>query len=386
MTSAKPLRIAYVSMVDPRNRRSWSGTLSAIATALGNECGEVVFIGPLPMRSQRIRRAISLQLERTIGWNPRLDLSEGFMRRLGRIASRRIEASSCDLVVVPTQRWLIGQLRTSLPIVYVSDATPRLLRDYYAEFSSPRLPERRFETLDRAERTAIARAERLIYSSQWAADSAIADYGADPDLIGVFPFGANLDEPPTHGEINADPPSDRCDLLFVGRNWERKGGAIALDTLRALRGWGIAATLTVVGCTPPVPAGEPGLIVIADLDKNNAADERRLHELYRDAHFFILPTRADCTSVALCEASAYGLPALATRTGGTASVVWPEVNGLLFDLNDGGAAYATAIRDLCADKDRYRRLRATSRDRYEQHLNWDRWGESARAVISSLPL
>ena len=55
-----PMKIAYVSSVDPRDRRSWSGAHYYIIQALQKHCGEVSCIGPLsaPLLLRRILNAV----------------------------------------------------------------------------------------------------------------------------------------------------------------------------------------------------------------------------------------------------------------------------------------------------------------------------------------
>src|SRR6185436_3482760 len=87
------------------------------------------------------------------------------------------------------------------------------------------------------EQRAIDRAALAIYSSDWAASSAIARYHADRNKVKVVPFGANIEESRTLEEVRAmiaARPRDVCRLLFVGVGWERKGGDIAIEVARLL--------------------------------------------------------------------------------------------------------------------------------------------------------
>ena len=83
---------------------------------------------------------------------------------------------------------------------------------------------------------AIQKSAGIVYSSTWAAESAMRDYGAPREKICVIPFGANLDDVPT-----ADQIYQKCDrrpwkIVFIGLYWHRKGGDIALKAFDALYG------------------------------------------------------------------------------------------------------------------------------------------------------
>ena len=116
-------------------------------------------------------------------------------------------------------------------------------------------------------------------------------------------------------------------MLFVGVDWEKKGGKIAFETLLELERLGISAHLTIVGCVPPSDIRHKNLRLAGSLNKNDSSQRRQLYHLYRNADFFLLPTRAECYGIALCEANAFGLPAITTDTGGIADIIENGKNG-----------------------------------------------------------
>jgi glycosyltransferase involved in cell wall biosynthesis len=128
----------------------------------------------------------------------------------------------------------------------------------------------------------------------------------------------------------------------------------------------------------------PNFHVIPFLNKRDPVQRDQISKLFQDAHFMVLPTRAEAFGIVISEASANGLPALVTDTGGTHGGLRDGVNGFLIPYEARGDAYADKILSLIADPARYATLVATSRDRFEQHLNWDSWAISMRAVMESV--
>lgn len=63
----------------------------------------------------------------------------------------------------------------------------------------------------------LAKASKLIYPSKWAANSAIFDYGVEPEKTEIIPFGANLDTVPLIDKVLSKKHSLPCRLLFIGR-------------------------------------------------------------------------------------------------------------------------------------------------------------------------
>jgi len=132
----------------------------------------------------------------------------------------------------------------------------------------------------------ISKASALIYSSTWAAQSAIKDYHAEPQKVHVVPMGANFDDPPGREIVWCKKKSAICKLLFVGVDWLRKGGEIAFETLLALHHMGIPAELVICGCVPPKHFTHPNMKVIPYLDKNDPAQYNEMTQLYREADFY----------------------------------------------------------------------------------------------------
>jgi glycosyltransferase involved in cell wall biosynthesis len=305
-----------------------------------------------------------------------VDMARDLARRL----TPRL-APGFDVIVTPAGITEIALLRTDIPIVYAHDATFDLLNDYYPRFTGLLASNVREGHL--LERMAVSRAALLTYPSEWAARSAREVYGAPAERVHVISWGANLDGAPRRARATRPRPRDACSLLFVGMDWERKGGPVALDALRALRRRGVNARLTVVGCRPPEVEGEAGVRVIPRLDKGGWWGRIRLARLYLDAHFLLLPTRADCTPVVLAEASAHGVPSLAADTGGLRGAVTEGENGYLLPPDADGEAYAALLEEIYRDPARHHALSCASRAAYEQRLNWDRWAGRMSALLDT---
>ena len=79
---------------------------------------------------------------------------------------------------------------------------------------------------------------------------------------------------------------------------------------------GIPVQLTIVGCQPPGELPGNKIRVIPYLNKNRDEDAQLLEQLFFEADFFVLPTRADCSPIVMAEANAFGLPVISTYTGG----------------------------------------------------------------------
>ena len=211
----------------------------------------------------------------------------------------------------------------------------------------------------------------------------LQDYHIHENKITVVPLGANLDRVPAASDLKKE-KNTICQLLFLGVEWERKGGQIALDTFYALRKQGMQVQLTIVGCTPPVPVYDNDITVIPFINKNIQKEAVLLYNIFLQTDFLLLPTRAECAGLVFCEASAFGIPSITTDTGGVGTYIQNGMNGFTLPLSSGAEAYADKILDLYSNDDVYRQLCISSRKKYETTLNWDTWGDSFRLVAEKV--
>jgi glycosyltransferase involved in cell wall biosynthesis len=305
-------------------------------------------------------------------------------RRLAQHIGARLSAAPYDVIFAPAGSTEIAHLKTDIPIVYLSDTTFNLIHNYYSAFSN--LLSLSVWEGHRIEGLAIKKARKIIYSSEWAARSAVADYKADFRKIQVIPFGANIEvaEVPDRDIVRRHRSDTTCTLLFLGGDWDRKGGPIAFETLLELERLGLNPQLLICGCTPPDHFRHPRMRIIPFLDKSDPAQRARFHDLFAQSHFMLAPTRADCTPIAFSEASAYALPIAATNTGGVPDIVHDGENGFLLPLDATGLQYAQRIAAVWSHPDRYRALSVQSRAAFESRLNWDAWGRSVRELLTPL--
>lgn len=375
------IRIAILtaSTLQDRKRSSWGGTVDQITQTLQLHCGEVDHIGSIyPKRrilGKLIHKASRLLLKKNYLYNHTFSLA----RTYAKVAGRRLADQSYDVIIAPSGGTEIAFLETDIPIILIEDANFALLQDYYSEYSNL-LKRSAFET-NVLEELAIKRASLVLHPSEWAVRSTIEHYHTDHKKVHAIPFGANLASPPSQEAVATRRRTDRCRLLFLGVNWQRKGGEIAFEALLKLEELGVQAELIVVGCTPPKELTNERLTVIPYLNKQDEKQRQQLEDLFKSSDFLFLPTRSECYGMVFCEASAYGLPVISTNTGGVSGAVWEGENGFLLPPTAGGAEYAELIARVYNDEEGYAALVKTSREAFETKLNWDSWGLTVKKLM-----
>lgn len=255
----------------------------------------------------------------------------------------------------------------AIPYVLSTDATTTQVESF-AEYGLAEAPGRK--SLKHRLRDQIAahvyqHAAYVLPWSQWAADGIMAEFGVPASRIRVAPPGVDVRAWPmraTSAEVETERRLTR--LLFVGGDFARKGGPLLLEVFRTqLRG---RCELYLVTKEPV--EREQGVYIYDSFGPNDPG----LHHLYEICDALVLPTRADCFSLASIEAMASGLPVITCPVGGIPEVVEDGASGWLVPVGDGQALHA-AIEALLADPARAqamgRRGRAIAEQRFDAAKN-----------------
>ena len=297
------------------------------------------------------------------------------VRGYGRQVSQRLRSSPGDVALCVENALPIATVQSSKPIVLWTDAPLVALIGLYP-YMSHLCPETR-SNIHRWEAMAFDRCELICFSSDWAAEIAGREYPRSAHKMAVIPWGANLDQVPDRTIVHTairQRRHDTLELLFLGKEWERKGGSLTLDIVAALRDRGIPVRLTIIGSTPTIPPDlAPQVRCFGYLNKTNASDRDRLNHALLTSHCLLLPTQAETYGHVLCEAAAFGLPAIASRVGGIPTILRDGQSGYMVETGmtvDRVDQYATRIAALWQDRDRYERFAHQAREEFETRLNW----------------
>ncbi len=372
-------KIAYLTSKDPHNRKESSGVYFFQSQALGRHCGEVIFLGPV--RSFRITALkwlfkFAAKLFRIPMKDSHSLLISGIY---GKIFSKKLNNQHFDFILADKCSTEIAFLQTDIPIIYSTDATFELLHDYYPQYTG--LTKRTVSQGHAIERKAIQRSAVILCATQWAARSVVDYYGYDSENVFVLPRGANLDEIPSRDRVLKYKRKPVCRLLFMGSDWKRKGYDIALETMKIIRKQGVPVKLTVAGRLPLENTTDDDVEIISFINKNTSQGRAKFNELFLNADFFILPTRAESMGIALCEASAFGLPLIASDTGGVTEIVKDGINGFSLHADSRPADYARKILSVYNDPAKYNDMAEASRNYFEEKLNWDVWALSLKQIL-----
>jgi alpha-maltose-1-phosphate synthase len=300
-------------------------------------------------------------------WRARFHTSRLSHRTLSWVLARRLADLEEDFdLALQVHGWVQGQPH---PYALFVDQT-RLM----AERGWPQwLP------FTQRERTELLALERAMYEDAFhvfvmgkpAQHSLVADYGMDPMRISVVGGGPGFDALPAPRNLSADPT-----VMFVGRDFERKGGDCLLRAFERARRELPAATLHIVG--PSDRFDQAGVI-----SHGRISDRRQLSELYGAARVFCLPSRYEPYGLALIEAMAHRVPCIGTSIEAIPEILDRGRAGVLVPPDDP-EPLAHALLRLLTDYELAQSVASAGRLRVEQELTWDHVAERMASVLSGV--
>lgn len=361
-----PRRIVFAVNGDPRDPRTQSG----VATHLGNALDRVPGIAvervdtSMPEPFRWLAALLNVRSTRN-AWRSAIHSSPLSTRLRTRMLARRGAIRGCETMPVLQLRSMYLPLKT--PYVPYVDSTVQITRDLWPQLA-PR--GRRLPKVLGYERAFLRGAAHVFVTGRLVAESLVSFYGVERQNVTVV--GAGSHYRPAAGSATRAPW-----ILFVGRDFERKGGDRLVRAFRDVRRRLPEARLKIVG-PPHLKVSEPGVDIVGPVH-----DRRELARLYGQARVFALPVRHEPYGIAFLEAMAHGLPCLGTEEGAIPEIIEHGTTGYVTSSGDI-EALADSLTALLTNPEQAATMGDAGRRRVRDVLNWDAVATRMVPVLSSL--
>lgn len=217
----------------------------------------------------------------------------------------------------------------------------------------------------RLEKKIYEAAASVVTFSEAVRRSVIADYNIDAAKVQVVYPGVDLTKI-TVSEKPSDSGSRPYQILFVGGDFERKGGHDLLAVF--LEQFAEQAELHLV-TQAPIACSHPNVHIY----QNIRAYTPEWLALYHQADVFVMPTYAEPFGWVFIEAMAAGLPVVATQLNAIPEMVSHGETGLLLQPGDR-ATLAQSIRTLIENptlgRDMGTKGRKVVEQKFDAHKNF----------------
>ena len=233
------------------------------------------------------------------------------------------------------------------------------------------LPPARWLQLEQA---IYADAARTFVMSEHVARSLTELYGIEPAKVARAYVGANLEQPPA---APSPAPVDNKTILFVGMEWERKGGPELIAAFRRLPARHADARLLIVGSAPRLDARN--CAAVGRIPPGEVAGH------YARAAIFCMPTRLEPFGIAFIEAMMHAVAVVAPRHGAMLDYVREKETGVLHEPGDPDDI-ARALTWLLDNPEERQAIGRRGFEAVRSVYTWDAVGRRLRAgIMSSSP-
>jgi hypothetical protein len=375
-----PLRLGIAFAGNPDVPGAWSGIPASFATAM-RELGvtvEPLNAGPSRLVEETATHLLALlRVHRT----PVTPLRE--RARVSRTIARHTSPQLSGL----RTRALRRRLRKGEPLDAVVQlgtefGLPAGLRSVTFEdmtvAQAVTLPYPEWQCLTEREQTARVELQAAAYgqsvaccfTTPWAADSAIGDYGVSPGKVHVVGVGRNHSPRPALRDWQTPR------FLFIGSDWERKNGDAVVRSFARVRERFPTARLDLVGSHPRV--GVEGVVGHGWLSLADDDQLQKLDRLFETSTCFVMPSLYEPCGIAYVEAAAGGVPSIGSTVGGSAYLIGD--GGCVVDPADEEALVDAMFRLADGDAARDAGVRALAR---AEHFTWP---AVARRILAALEI
>lgn len=354
------IRLLGLTLERVANFRSDPSTKNAgFYAALNRRYDVVGMVRPTLTRGEEyLNRVRSFHPDRNY-WRQRRALNMWAFQQRTAHAEAQIQthATQYDLIVQLHTLFAPGFKPERRPYVLHTDNVYLLSERHYKPWA-PLHGQDRAEWL-RHERIVYQNAAFLFPRTEFLRRAMIEDYNCDPERVITVGYGANFIAPSIVGHRY-----DKQVALFVGFDFERKGGPELLQAWSEVRRWLPNAQLWIAG--PRHPSRQlPGVHWLG-----RVTDRQKLAQLYQAATVFVMPSRFDPSPGVYLEAMGHGIACIGADRGAIPEIIKPGVTGRLIS-NGNTDALAETLIELLSDPAEAERLGQAAYSEIQRSFTWD---------------
>ncbi len=367
----KKFNLAYITKEDSRNKKEWSGSSYNIYNCLLKTGHNVKRYGPYKTIYEKILKLVEVFYKLfKIKFDP--DRNKILSKYIARKIEKNIKNEKIDFIIVHDCP-IISFVKTNIPIIIWTDLTFDLYEKTYFE-NYKNFHKNSLKSGHYLERLSLNKAKTIIYTTQYAKESAENKYNIDKNKIKVLPFGSDI-SPITKKQFLSIFKKDKkinkiTKFVSVGVDWKRKNMDKSIEVIKQLNIKGCPSKLIIVGAKPPENFYYPQFVeIIPFLSKTNKSEFRKLKKIYYNSDFFILLSKAEAFGLVLQEATSYALPLILNKVGGM-EFVSNKKYSILVDKELSAEKIAIKIMSLIKNPKKYKKFSYNS---YKSSFNksWD---------------
>ena len=317
------------------------------------------------LSKKRWSQAYEKETEHTLAsWNR---YSAQLIQYLGAIQSDAVVQVGLHFNSFPTEY-------SSLKCLYLHGTLSMVLSSRYnCDMWLPKPQE--IELWVKNEMETMAEADKIFLGAHHLKSHILEHYKIDPDKL-VFVGTGTPPFPELTSEDQSIGKQPNPTILFVGKDFERKGGYILLDAFNKV--------------VKEVPKAELHIVGPRDIGKhitNNVfvhgqvKDRAFLRQLFLTSHVFVMPTLHDSFGFTFLEAMSFGLPCIGTNIFAIPEIIENGKTGIVVPAFDSDAL-SEALITILENSELRIEMGKNGYAKYKKEFNWTAVGKRMRAHMN----
>jgi glycosyltransferase involved in cell wall biosynthesis len=351
-------KLVGLTLGDPFSKSSRSGVNYNVFSRFREKC-ELVEVFDLDLRgAEKIWLALNSFSPNRRRWGNKLHQSPSAFRARTQMAERKLSEvkSGYDLIYQDGAMFMPGRA-VDKPFVSYHDSNVLLSARGGSLAHGEHYQGRKLQATVAQERKVYERASLIFVMSDWLKNSLIRDFGIAEEKIVTTYAGTNL---PAE---DLEKTYDGKTVLFVGNEFERKGGPVLLEAFKNVKKEINGARLIIVGTNLDIR--EDGVKV-----KGRVTDPEELSKSFREASLFVLPSFFEPFGIVFAEAFAFKTPCIGTNICAMPEIIEEGQGGFLVPINDP-KALADRMIMLLNDQTLSKKMGHYGFEKVRNTLNWD---------------
>ena len=212
------------------------------------------------------------------------------------------------------------------------------------------------------ERVIYNKAEFIFTTSENTRKSLINYYAVDPQRVQTIGHGLSIEEPD-----DFEKEYDGKTILFIGMDFERKGGFVLLDAFRQVREEVPDAKLIIIGPNKDIyNIKDPGVEFLG-----HSSDKQAMKGFYEKASIFAMPSLCEPFGLVFLEAMIYKLPCIGTNRDAMPEIIQNGKNGFLVPPGDS-QSLAEKIIFLLKNASAMKQFGDHAQRHVREHFLWEK--------------
>ncbi len=358
------MKILGVIDEDPFATFTWSGSSNFFFSALKEDGYLCDAISATPSKQiQLYYKMMNIQSDMD-KWKFKYHLDTRLFEQMTKVAKQKIshyQSNSYDAVLQIGAWYDLTEIKDKVLASYHDGNLATRLKSPYGY---PGINKSHIKRAFNYEKKLYAKMNFIFPMSKWLASAFINDFDVNADK--VFPVGAGINLPyvKTVEERDEDNPV----ILFVGKDFDRKGGRVLLDAFSRVRKYYKKAELVIVGTM--LENMPEGVRCEGFISKHTSEGVEKLLNLYARASIFVLPSLYEPFGISFAEAMAHRLPCIGTNNCAMPEIIDNGITGRIVETGES-EALSTAIIELLADPALRKEMGDRGYEKYYENYRWE---------------